>query len=177
LTWSSRSYKVARQTSQQANPINSCLVLKAANAASSSMTGTAPSDVAANRYGDTRRAAREGSAGARRLAAQGRGDQRRQGDKLASKSAGSRLVLVSLGGRRWGPSASAGRSTTVNPLPPGARACRLGGPAAWGPMPASSARVSLRALHLTGTGRLWMARLRLLLLRSEGKVGRRGRRS
>jgi hypothetical protein len=64
-----------------------------------------------------------------------------------------------------------------NLLRPGARACRLGGPAAWGLMPASSAEVSIWALHLTRTGRLWMARFRLLLLRSGGQVGHGGRRS
>ena len=37
--------------------------------------------------------------------------------------------------------------------------------------------VTLRALYLTETGRLWMVRKRLLLLRSGGQVGRRDRRS
>jgi hypothetical protein len=35
-------------------------------------------------------------------------DNTRQGDKLAGKSAGTRLVLVSVGGGRRGPSAGAG---------------------------------------------------------------------
>jgi hypothetical protein len=91
LTWRARSDKVARQTSQQGNP--SCLVSKAATATSSSTTGTAPSAATACRYGDARGAARGGRAGASRLAAQGRGDQRRQGDKLDGKAAGTRLVL------------------------------------------------------------------------------------
>jgi hypothetical protein len=96
LTWIKRSDKVARQTSQLGNP--RCLVSKAATATSSSTTGTAPSAVVVRRYGDTRGAARGGNAGPSRLAAQGRGGQRRQGDKLAGKSAGTRVVLVSVGG-------------------------------------------------------------------------------
>jgi hypothetical protein len=64
-----------------------------------------------------------------------------------------------------------------NPLRPGARAGRAGVPTAWGPMPASPYGATFRALHLTRSGRLWMARKRLLLLRSGGQVGRRGRRS
>ena len=127
------------------------------------------------RHGDARGAAREGSAGTRRLARQGRGDQRRQGGKRTGKAAGPRPVLVSGGGRR-GPSVGAGRPTAGNPLRPGARACRLGGLEAWGMRPTSSDGVSFRALHLTGTGRLWMARFRLLLLRGGGQIGRRGRR-
>ena len=127
------------------------------------------------RHGDARGAAREGSAGTCRPARQGRGDQRRQGGKRTGKAAGPRPVLVS-GGRRRGPLAGAGRSTAGNPLRPGARACRLGGLEAWGMRPTSSDGVSFRALHLTGTGRLWMARFSLLLLRNGGQVGRRGRR-
>jgi hypothetical protein len=105
----------ARQAKQLGDP--SCLVSKAAAATSLSKTGTAPSTVAGNPYGDARGAAREGSAGASRLADQGRGDQRRQGDKWAGKAAGTRLVLVSVGGGRRAPSAGAGRRTTDNPLP------------------------------------------------------------
>jgi hypothetical protein len=127
------------------------------------------------RHDDARGAATEDSAGTCRPVYQGRGDQRRQGGKRTGKAAGPRPVLVSGGGRR-GPLAGAGRPTAGNPLRPGARACRLGGPDAWGLRPTSSVGVSLRALHLTGTGRLWMARFRLLLLRSGGQVGRRGRR-
>ena len=127
------------------------------------------------RHGDARGAATEGSAGTCRPARQGRGDQRRQGGKRTGKAAGPRPVLVS-GGRRRGPLVGAGRPTAGNPLRPGARACRLGELAAWGVRPTSSVGVSFRALHLTGTGRLWMARFRLLLLRSGGQVGRRGRR-
>jgi hypothetical protein len=44
-------------------------------------------------------------------------------------------------------------------------------------MPASPNGATLRALHLTGSGRLWMARKRLLLLRSGRQVGRHGSRS
>ena len=127
------------------------------------------------RHGDARGAATEGSAGTCRPARQGRGDQQRQGGKRTGKAAGPRPVLVSGGGRR-GPLAGAGRPTAGNPLRPGARACRLGGLEAWGMRPTSSDGVSFRALHLTGTGRLWMARFRLLLLRSGEQVGRRGRR-
>jgi hypothetical protein len=46
-----------------------------------------------------------------------------------------------------------------------------------GPMPALSDGVTPRALYLTGSSRLWMARKRLLLLRNGGQVGRRGRHS
>jgi hypothetical protein len=59
----------------------------------------------------------------------------------------------------------------------GRRVGRLGRLAAWGPTPALSAGVAFRALHLTGSGCLWVPRSRLLLLRSCGQVGRRGRRS
>ena len=169
----------ARQAKQLGNP--SCLVSKVAAASSLSKTGTAPSAVAGNRYGDARGAARAlahagtRGAGTRRLARQGRRDQRRQGGKRTGKAAGPRPVLVSGGGRR-GPLAGAGRPTDGNPLRPGARACWLGGLEAWGMRPTSSVGVSFRALHLTGSGRLWMARFRLLLLRSGGQVGRRGRR-
>jgi hypothetical protein len=162
----------ARQAKQLGNP--SCLVSKAATATSLSTTSTAPSAVVGNRYGDAWGAARGGSAGASWLAVQRRGDQRRQGDKRAGKAAGTRLVLVSVGGGWRGPSAGAGRPTTSNLV---LELAGLGGPAAWGLMPASSAGVSIRALHVTGTGRLWMARFRLLLLRSGGQVGRHGRRS
>ena len=165
----------ARQAKQLGNP--SCLVSKAAAATSLSKTGTAPSAGAGNRYGDAWGAAREGSASASWPADQDRGDRRRQGDKRAGKGAGTRLALVSVGGGRQGPSAGACRPTTDNPLRPGARAFRLGGPDAWGLLLVFSAGVSFRALHLTGTGRLWVPRFRLLLLRSGGQVGRRGRRS
>jgi hypothetical protein len=141
----------ARQAKQLGNP--SCLVSKAAATSSLPQTGTAPSAGAGNRYGDAWGAAREGSAGTRRPADQGRGDQRRQGDKRTGKAAGPRLVLVSVGGGRWGPLAGAGRPTAGNPLRLGARACRLGGLDAWGLRPASSVGVSFRALHLTGTSR------------------------
>jgi hypothetical protein len=175
LTGGARSDKVAPNVRHQGNP--SYLVPKAIPVTSSSTADTAPSAADASRYEDARRAARGGTAGASRLAAQGRGDQRRQGDKLAGKAAGTRRIIVFAGGGWRGPSAGAGRSTANNPLRPSARACRSGGPAAWGSMPALSNGVILRALHLTGSSRLWMALKRLLLLRSGGQVSRRGRRN
>ena len=129
------------------------------------------------RDSEARRAAKGGKAGRRQPASKGRGVQCRQGDKRAGKAAGKRLASVVAGGGRWGPWAGAGRSATRNPLRPGARAVRSGGSAVWGPLPALPNGVTLRVLHLTGSGRLWLARKRLLLLRCEGQVGRRGRRS
>ena len=126
---------------------------------------------------DARGAAKGGDAGGRQLAAKGRGVHHRQGDKLAGADAGKRVVSVVAGGGRRGPSAGADRPAAGNPLRPGARAGRSGGPAAWGPALALPNEVTLRVLHLTGTGRLWMARKRLLFLRCGGQVGRRGRRS
>ena len=124
-----------------------------------------------------RRAAKGGKAGGRQPASKGRGVQRRQGDKRAGKGVGKRLASVIAGGGRRGPSAGAGRSATRNTLRLGARAVRCGGSTAWGPLLALPNGVTLRVLHLTGSGRLWLARKRLLLLRCEGQVGRRGRRS
>ena len=121
--------------------------------------------------------AKGGDAGVRQLAAKGRGVQHRQGDKLAGTDAGTRVDCVFDGRGRRGPSAGADRPATKNPLRSGDRAGRLGRLAAWGPTPALSAGVAFRALHLTGSGRLWVPRSRLLLLRSGGQVGRRGRRS
>jgi hypothetical protein len=89
-TWRARSDEAARQTSQQGNP--SCLVSKAATTTSSSTTGTAPSAVVACQYRDARGAARGSNAGASRLVAQGRGDQRRHGDKLAGKATGTPIL-------------------------------------------------------------------------------------
>jgi hypothetical protein len=129
------------------------------------------------RDSESRRAANGGKAGGRRPASKDRGVQRRQGDKRAGKAAGKRLASVVAGGGRRRPSAGAGRSTARNPLRPGARAGRSGGSTAWGPLPALPNGVTLRVLHLTGSGRLWLARKRLLLLRCGGQVGRRGRRS
>jgi hypothetical protein len=54
------------------------------------------------------------------------------------------------------------------PLRLGAQVFRLRGPAAWWPTPALSGEEILRTLHLTSSGRLWMARTRLLLLRCGG---------
>ena len=135
------------------------------------------SSVDAWRDSEARRAAKGGYAGKRRLAAKDRRVHRRQGDKLAGKAAVKRLAHVAGGGGRRGPSAGACRPAERNLLRPGARAGWAGVPTAWGPMPASPDGATLRALHLTGSGRLWMARKRLLLLRSGGQVGRRGRRS
>tara|TARA_B110000971_G_scaffold146296_1_gene149403 strand:- start:1 stop:696 length:696 start_codon:yes stop_codon:yes gene_type:complete len=135
------------------------------------------SSVDAWRDSEARRAAKGGYAGKRRLAAKGRRVHRRQGDKLAGKAAVKRLAHVAGGGGRRGPSAGACRPAERNLLRPGARAGRAGVPTAWGPMPASPDGATFRALHLTRSGRLWMARKRLLLLRSGGQVGRRGRRS
>jgi hypothetical protein len=132
---------------------------------------------AGKRDADAQEAAKGGDAGGRQLAAKGRGDRHRQGDKRAGKIAGTRLASVFAGGGRRGPSAGAGRPAASNPMRLGARAGRSGGPAAWGPTPASSGGESLRTLYLMGSGRLWMARKRLLLLRSGGQVGRRGRHS
>jgi hypothetical protein len=105
-------------------------------------------------------------AGGRQLAAKGRGDQQGQGDKLAGTDTGTRVVSVVAGGRRRGPPAGAGRPAARKPLRSGERAGRLGRLAAWGPTPALSVGVAFRALHLTGSGRLWVPRSRLLLLRS-----------
>ena len=132
---------------------------------------------ACKRDEDARGAAKGGDAGGRQLAAKSRGDQQGQGDKLAGTDAGTRVVSVVAGRRRRGPPASAGRPAARNPQRPGERAGRSGRLAAWGPTPALSAGVAFRALHLTGSGRLWVPRSRLLLLRSGGQVGRRGRRS
>jgi hypothetical protein len=133
---------------------------------------------ACKRDEDARGAAKGGDAGGRGLAVEGHGVQLEQGDKLAgNEAADTRLVCVSAGGGRRGPPTGAGRPAAMNPMRLGARAGRSEGLAAWGPIPASSDGVTLRALHLTGSSRLWMARKRLLLLRSGGQVGRRGRRS
>ena len=124
---------------------------------------------------DARRAATGGDAGRCQLAAQGRGGQRGQGDKLAGTDAGTRVDCVFDGRGRRGPSAGADRPATKNPLRSGDRAGLLRRLAAWGPTPDLSAGVAFRALHLTGSGRLWVPRSRLLLLRSGGQAGRRGR--
>ena len=132
---------------------------------------------ACKRDEDARGAAKGGDAGGRQLAAKSRGDQQGQGDKLAGTDAGTRVVSVVAGGRRRGPPAGAGRPATANPPRPGARACRPEGLAAWGPALALSNGVAPRVPHLTGSGRLRMARKRQLFLRCGGQLGRRGRRS
>jgi hypothetical protein len=159
LTWSSRSDRVARHTSQQGNP--SCLDSKATTATSVSTIGTGPSAAVDNRYGDARGAARGvvlAHAGLPSKAAETEVDKATSGlaRPLARDLSLSLLVGGGGGGRRL---ARAGRRR------------------AWGLMPASSAGVSIQALHLTGTGRLWKVWLRLLLLRSGGQVGHHSRRS
>ena len=146
-----------------------------------------------------RGAVRGGDAGTSQLAAQGRGDRLGSSVELSGKAAGKHVASVSVGGGRRGPSAGAGRPAANNSLRPGARVGRPAGHAAWssagGPTPSSSARgllrtplltgagrdpenaEILRTPHLTGSGRLWIARKRLLLLRSGGHVVRRGWRS
>ena len=96
---------------------------------------------------DARRAATGGDAGRCQLAAQGRGGQRGQGDKLAGTDAGTRVDCVFDGRGRRGPSAGADRPATKNPLRSGDRAGRLGRLATWGSTPALSARVAFRTLH------------------------------
>ena len=143
----------------------SCLVSpKATIATSLSTSNAAPSDADARRHGAARGAARGGKPGVSRFVAQGRGDQHRQGCTLASKATGKPFVYVFVGVARQGPSAGTGRPAAGNPPRPGARVGRSGGPAARGLVPALSNGVILRALHLTCSGRLWMARKRLLLL-------------
>jgi hypothetical protein len=105
------------------------------------------------------------------------GGQQGQGDKLVGTDAGTRVVDVFDGRGRRGPSAGADRPAAKNPLRFGDRDGRVGRLGAWGPTPALSAGVAFRALHLTGSGRLWVPRSRVLLLRSGGQAGRRGRRS
>ena len=111
------------------------------------------------------------------VATKGSADQHGQRHKLAGKVVGTRLASFFARGGRRGPSAGAGRPAASNPMHPGARAGRSGGAAAWGPTPASSGGGVFRTLYLTGSGWLWMARKRMLLLRSGGQVDRRGRRS
>jgi hypothetical protein len=76
---------------------------------------------------DVRGAATGGDAGGRRPAAKGRGDHRRQGDKLAGKATGTRLAFVVAGRGRRVPSAGTGRPAASNPLHFGARAAELVG--------------------------------------------------
>jgi hypothetical protein len=151
---------------QQGDSNPSCLVSpKATIATSLSTSNAAPSATYARRHGAAARvAARGGKSGVSRFVAQGRGDQHRQGGTLAGKAAGKPFVYVFVGVARQGPSADTGRPATGNLPRPGAQAGRLGGPAAWGLVPALSNGVIFRAPHLTGSGRLWMARKRLLPL-------------
>ena len=139
-----------------------------------------------------RGAARVGDASASRLTAQGCGDRFGFSIELSGKATGKHLAYVLVGGQRWGPSAGAGRPVASNSLRPGARVGRPTGSSAWEPTPSSSARgflrtplltgvgqdpknaEILRTPHLTGSGRLWMARKWLLLLRSGGHIVSRG---
>ena len=158
---------------------------------------SAPSAVDRRKRDEVARGAvRGGDAGTSQLAAQGRGDRLGSSVELSGKAAGKHVASVSVGGGRRGPSAGAGRPTTNNSLRPGARVGRPAGSSAWGPTPSSSARgflrtplltgagwdpdnaEILRTPRLTGSGRLSMARKRLLLLlHSGGQVVRRGWRS
>ena len=121
--------------------------------------------------------AKGGDAGERQHAAKGHGDQQEQGGRLVGKAAGKNAISVIVGQGRRGPSTGAGRPAATNPLRLGARAGRSEGLVAWGPAPALSNEVTPRVLHLTGSGRLWMAWKRLLFLHCGGQLGRRGRRS
>ena len=165
--------EAARQAKQQANP--SCLALTAATATSSPTADAVPITAdALKRDGAARGAATGGDAGTSRLASQGRGDRQGQGDERAGKAAGARDVFAFAGGRRRGPSARARRPAAGNSLRLGGRAGRPGGLHAWWPAPTSSDGEILCTPHLTGSGRLLMARRRLLLLRCGGHVVRRG---
>jgi hypothetical protein len=82
------------------------------------------------------------------------------------------VVFVFAGGEWRGPSIGARRPAAGNSLRHGGRAWRSGGLHAWWPALASS--VEEITPHLKGSGRLLMARKRLLLLRCEGHVVRRG---
>ena len=155
-----------------------CFIMKNAVATSEAPkveTATSAVDTR-KREEEARRAAKGGKTGGRWLATKGRGVQHHQCDRLGGKAAGQRLASGVAGGGRWGPSVGAGRPAARNPLRLGARAGRCGGSAAWGPRPALPNGVTLRVLHLTRCGRLWMARKRLLLLLNGGQVGRRSRR-
>jgi hypothetical protein len=138
-----------------------------------------------------RGAARGGDAGASQLAAQGRGDRLGFSIELSGKAAGKHLASVFVGGGRWGASAGTLVASWYTSRSTG-RVVYLG---ADGPTPSSSARgflrtpllagagrdpenaEILRTPHLTGSGRLWMARERMMLLRGGGHVVRRGWRS
>ena len=165
--------EAARQAKQQANP--SCLALTAATATSSPTADAVPITAdARKRDGAARGAAMGGDAGTSRLASQGRGDRQGQGDERAGKAAGARDVFAFAGGRRRGPSAGARRPAAGNSLRLGGRAGRPGGLHAWWPALTSSDGKKFCTPHLTGSGRLLMARRRLLLLRCGGHVVRRG---
>ena len=149
--------EVARLTNarQQGDGNPSCLIKSKTTIANSlSKSDAALSAADARRHGTARGVARGGKSGVSRFVTQGRGDQRRQGNKLAGKDAGTRLVSIFVRGGRRGPLAGAGRPAARNPLRPGARAGRSRRLTAWGPTPALSAGVALRALHLTGSCRL-----------------------
>jgi hypothetical protein len=147
LTWGTRSDKVARHTSQLGSPSSaSCLISKAVNATSSSTTGTTPSADVVRRYGDAQGAARGTMLAQASLPPKAAETNVDKATSWLARPPARDLSLSMLVER------GVGRPTTNKPLRPGARACRLGRPDAWGPMPASSVGVSLRAPHLTGSG-------------------------
>ena len=163
----------ARQVKQQGNP--SCLALTAVTATSSPTVAAVPTTAdACKRDGAARRVATGGNSGVSRLASQGRGDQQGQDDERAGKASGTQVVLVSDGGGRRGPSVGDYRPAAGNTLRPSGRAVRSGGLSAWWPALALLGGEILSTPHLTGSGRLHMARKRLLLLRCGGHVVRRG---
>jgi hypothetical protein len=69
------------------------------------------------------------------------------------------------GGARRRSSAGAGKPAASNALRSGERVGRSGELAARGPTPAPPSLEFLRTPHLMGSGRLWIPRTRLLLLR------------
>ena len=165
--------EAARQAKQQGNP--SCLALTAATATSSPTADAVPITAdACKRDGAARGAATGGNAGASQLAAQGRGDRLDFSVELSGKTAGKHLASVFVGEGRRGPSAGTGRPAASYSLRPGGQAWQSGGLHAWWPTLALSDGEILCTPHLTGSGRLLMARKRLLLLRCGGHVVRRG---
>ena len=168
--------EAARQAKQQGNP--SCLALTAATATSSPKADAVPITAdACKRDGAARGAATGGKAGASffaSFAAQGRGDRLDFSVELSGKTAGKHLASVFVGEGRRGPSAGTGRPAASYSLRPGGQAWQSGGLHAWWPTLALPDGEIHCTPHLTGSGRLLMARKRLLLLRCGGHVVRRG---
>ena len=100
------------------------------------------------------------------------GTKQEQGGRLAGKTAGKPAISVIVGRGRRGPSIGAGRPAATNTLHLGGRTRRS----------RRSSESSLGATgkckrhHLTGSGRMWMARKRLLMLLCGGHIVYRGRR-